>query len=115
MMPALLLPLLIATTPLPETVELRAATIREWGATPAFGSGVIWTVRKLVVVAANGERLTLYRTHFSANEETPPPGSRCDITYKHQAGISALSGEGGNIREGDFVSALRCGTLPPGE
>ncbi len=114
-MPALLLPLLIATTPLPETVELRAATIREWGATPAFGSGVIWTVRKLVVVTANGETLTLYRTHFSTSDETPRPGSHCDISYKHQAGISALSGEGSTIHQGDFVSALRCGTLPPGE
>lgn len=112
-MPALLLPLLIASAPLPETVALRGATIREWGARPAFGSGVLWTVRKLVVTAASGEALTLYHTYFAGNEEPPPPGSRCDIAYQHQAGISALPGEGGVIREGDSVSEIRCDTPIP--
>ena len=93
-MPVLPLPLPITTTPLPEAIELRGATIREWGATPAFGSGMVWTVRKLVVVTANGVTLTLYRTHFSASDETPAPGSRCDIIYRHRAEVSALSGEG---------------------
>lgn len=115
-MPALLLPLLLtAAAPAPETVELRGVTIREWGAKPGVASGVLWTVRKLVVVTASGDTRTLYRTHFSADEDTPPAGSRCDLRYRHEAGISALPGDGGVIREGDLVSKMRCQASPPGE
>jgi hypothetical protein len=113
-MPALLLPLLIAAAPAGQRMEtvstgtLLDATIREWGTMPSFGSGVFWMVRRLVVVTANGEMRTLYRTHFSADKDTPPPGSRCEISFKHLKGISAMRGEGDTIVEGDIFEKMTC-------
>jgi hypothetical protein len=108
-MPALLLSLLIAATPLPDdATTLRNVTIREWGIMPSFGSGVLMTVRKLVITTANGETRTLYRIHFDKSDETPSPGSRCDVTYSHKRNMNGHVGEGGVIQEGDVVTALNC-------
>lgn len=113
-MPALLLPLLIAAAPVGQGMEvvstgvLRNATIREWGQMPPFDSGSLWAARRLVVVTENGEVRTLYRTHLSAADDTPRPGSRCMISFQHLTGISAFRGEGDVIREGDIVEKMRC-------
>src|SRR6218665_3350091 len=111
-MPALLLPLLIAATPLPEkAITLHDVTIREWGDQPP-GSGYLMFVRKLEIITASGEARTLYRVELDPKEATPPPGSRCTVNYRHVPRMTAIFVKGRKIAsmiyEGDLVDSLSC-------